>query len=409
MRRTDPARTTATMHRHDAALATITGRPRKRQRTEAGLPLGIRRACRDKQQNDRTAEPDGEPLMMNRPAILATATLCAVGVLSWSAAATAAQKVEKDYPNKPIRVIVPSPAGGPPDLVMRMLLPYYSQSLGQPLVLDNRAGAGGVVGSATVAKGTPDGYTWLVTTASHTNTPPFSKNSPFDPVKDFSHISLLAQNFGQAVVVPTNSAAKSVPELIAMAKAKPGKMNYASAGIGTASHIPAEVMKSMAGVDIVGVQYKGVPEGMTDLIAGRMDVMFVGTQIALPLMQSNRLRVIALTGAKRWKGMPDTPTLQELGLKEFNVVNWFGLWLPANAPAAIVSRLQSEIVKAVAQTDVIAQFDTLGLEGVGMPSAEFARFVAKEAAAAQEIARNVAPATITVTTTPVTPVAAPQK
>ena len=222
--------------------------------------------------------------MMNRPAILATATLYALGVLSWSAAATAAQKVEKDYPHKPIRVIVPSPAGGPPDLVMRMLLPYYSQSLGQPLVLDNRAGAGGVVGSATVAKGTPDGYTWLVTTASHTNTPPFSKNSPFDTVKDFSHISLLAQNFGQAVVVPTNSAAKSVPELIAIAKAKPGKMNYATAGIGTASHIPAEVMKSMAGVDIVAVQYKGVPEGMTDLIAGRMDVMFVGTQIALRLV-----------------------------------------------------------------------------------------------------------------------------
>ena len=155
MRRTDQARTTATMHRHDADLATITGQPRKRQRHEVCLPLGIRRAYRDKQQNDRTTEPDGEPLMMNRSAILATATLCAVGVLSWSATATAAQKVEKDYPNKPIRVIVPSPAGGPPDLVMRMLLPYYSQSLGQALVLDNRAGAGGVVGSATVARARP--------------------------------------------------------------------------------------------------------------------------------------------------------------------------------------------------------------------------------------------------------------
>lgn len=389
MRRTDPARTTVTMHRHDAALATITARPRKRQRTEAGLPLGIRRAYRDKQQNDRTAEPDGEPLMMNRPAILATATLCAVGVLSWSAAATAAQKVEKDYPNKPIRVIVPSPAGGPPDLVMRMLLPYYSQSLGQPLVLDNRAGAGGVVGSATVAKGTPDGYTWLVTTASHTNTPPFSKNSPFDPVKDFSHISLLAQNFGQAVVVPTNSAAKSVPELIAMAKAKPGKMNYASAGIGTASHIPAEVMKSMAGVDIVGVQYKGVPEGMTDLIAGRMDVMFVGTQIALPLMQSNRLRVIALTGAKRWKGMPDVPTMQELGFKGYDLINWFGFWLPPGASPALQQRLHAETVKALAVPEVLKQFDVLGLEAVGSTPENFIKFVTEQSRFMNELARKV--------------------
>ena len=142
---------------------------------------------------------------------LATATLCALGI---AATAFATEKVAKDYPNKPIRVVVPSPAGGPPDLVMRMLLPHFSQSMGQPLVLDNRAGAGGVVGSATVAKGTPDGYTWLVTTASHTNTPPFSKNVPFDPVKDFSHVSLIAQNFGQAFVVSTHSPAKSVQELI---------------------------------------------------------------------------------------------------------------------------------------------------------------------------------------------------
>ena len=327
--------------------------------------------------------------MMNKPTSLATASLCALGVLGWSLCATAAQKVEKDYPNKPIRVIVPSPAGGPPDLVMRMLLPYYSQSLGQPLVLDNRAGAGGVVGSATVAKGTPDGYTWLVTTASHTNTPPFSKNSPFDPVKDFSHVSLLAQNFGQAVVVPTLSAAKSVADLIAMAKAKPGKMNYASAGIGTASHIPAEVMKAMAGVDIVGVQYKGVPEGMTDLIAGRMDVMFVGTQIALPLMQSNRLRVLALTGAKRWKGMPDVPTMQELGFKGYDLINWFGFWLPPGASPALLQRLHAETLKALAAPEVIKQFDAQGLEAIGSTPENFVKFVTAQSKFMNDLARKI--------------------
>jgi tripartite-type tricarboxylate transporter receptor subunit TctC len=330
--------------------------------------------------------PTNEQTILNtnlKPALLALATLCA------AAPAFAAEKVAKDYPNKPIRVIVPSPAGGPPDLVMRMLLPYYIASMGQTLVIDNRSGAGGVVGSATVAKGVPDGYTWLLTTASHTNTPPFSKNVPFDPVKDFSHVTLVAQNFGQALAVPTNSPAKSVADLIALAKAKPGKLNYASAGIGTASHIPAEVMKSMAGVDIVGVQYKGVPEAMTDTIAGRMDLVFVGTQIALPLLQSNRLRVLALTGAKRWKGMPDVPTMQESGFKGYNLINWFGLWLPPGASPALLARLHAETVKALAAPEVLKQFDAQGLEGVGLPPAEFLKFVTTQSAFMNELARKI--------------------
>ena len=323
---------------------------------------------------------------MKTSARFVTATLCA---LSIAATAFAAEKVAKDYPNKPIRVVVPSPAGGPPDLVMRMLLPHFSQSMGQPLVLDNRAGAGGVVGSATVAKGTPDGYTWLVTTASHTNTPPFSKNVPFDPVKDFSHVSLLAQNFGQAVVVPMHSPAKNVQELIALARQRPGKMNYASAGIGTASHIPAEVMKSMAGVDIVGVQYKGTPEGMTDLIAGRMDVMFIGTQIALPLLQSNRLRVLALTGAKRWKGMPEVPTMQESGFKGYDLINWFGFWLPPGASPALLARLHAETVKALAAPEVVKQFDAQGIEAVGSTPENFLKFVTAQSKFMNELARKI--------------------
>ena len=313
----------------------------------------------------------------------------AILAIALFAASAFAQPLPKDYPNKPVRVIVPSPAGGPPDLVMRMLLPYYSASLGQPLVLDNRIGAGGVVGSATVAKAAPDGYTWLFTTASHTNTPPFSQNMPFDPVRDFSHVSLVAQNFGQALVVPANSPAKSVQELIALARQRPGKMNYASAGIGTASHIPAEVMKSMAGVDIVGVQYKGVPEGVTDTIAGRMDLMFVGTQIALPMMQSGRLRVLALTGAKRWKGMPDIPTMQESGFKGYDLINWFGLWLPAGASPAMLARIHAETVKALAAPEVLKQFDAQGLEAVGSTPADFAKFVAKESAFMNELARKI--------------------
>src|SRR5260221_14505960 len=155
------------------------------------------------------------------------------------------------WPSKPIHVIVPPPPGGPPDLIIRMLAP--KMSLGQPLVIENRAGAGGIVGTAYVAKAPADGYTWLFTTASHVNTPPFNDNVPFDPVKDFSHVTLAAQNYGQALIVPPGSAAGNVQELVAIAKRNPGKLNYGSAGIGTASHIPAELMKAMSGTDIVGV------------------------------------------------------------------------------------------------------------------------------------------------------------
>jgi len=246
-----------------------------------------------------------------------------------------------------------------------------------------------VVGTNFVAKAAPDGYTWLFTTASHTNTPPFNKNVPFDPVKDFSHVSLVAQNFGQALIVPPNFSAKSVQELIALARQQPGKLNYGSAGIGTASHIPAEVMKSMSGTDIVAVQYKGVPEVITDVLAGRMDMMFVGTQIAAPLLQSGRVRILALTGAKRWKGLPDVPTMQESGFKGYNLINWFGLWLPAGASRELIARLHSEVVKALADPEVLRQFDVQGLEAVGSKPDDFARFVAKESAFMTELARKL--------------------
>jgi tripartite-type tricarboxylate transporter receptor subunit TctC len=321
--------------------------------------------------------------MMKFAIIAGAVALCA------ASASVSAQPVPKDYPNKPIRVVVPSPPGGPPDLIIRMLAPKLSASLGQQLVIDNRAGAGGVVGTNFVAKAAPDGYTWLFTTASHTNTPPFNKNVPFDPVRDFSHVTLAAQNFGQALIVPPNFPAKTVQELVALARQQPGKLNYGSAGIGTASHIPAEVMKSMSGTDIVGVQYKGVPEVITDVLAGRMDMMFVGTQVAVPLIQAGKVRVLALTGAKRWKGLPNVPTMQEAGFKDYNLINWFGLWLPAGTSRALVERLHAETVKALADPDVLRQFDIQGLEAVGSKPDDFAKFVAKESAFMNDLARKI--------------------
>lgn len=306
--------------------------------------------------------------------------------LGWGVAQ--AQTVQ-DFPNRPIRVVVPSPPGGPPDLILRAIAPKLTAMLGQPVVAENRAGGGGLVGTAYVARQPADGYTWLFTTASHTNIPPFNDNVSYDPVRDFTHVTLAAQNFGQALVVHPGVPATNLAELIDLARKNPGRLTYANAGNGTASHIPAELLKTMTGTDILSVPYRGVAEATTDLLAGRVDMFFVGTQIALEHVQSGRLRAIALTGSKRWKGMPEVPTMQEAGLQGFDVVNWFGLWMPAGAPPAIVQKVHAAVARAVEEPDVRQQFDTLGLEGVAMPPDQFAVFVANQARIAQEISRRV--------------------
>ena len=318
---------------------------------------------------------------MRRVAAALVASVCLL-----VASATSAQSA---FPSKPIHVIVPSPPGGPPDLIIRMLAPKLGEGLGQPIVVENRAGAGGIVGTAYLARQPADGYTWLFTTASHTNIPPFNENVPYDPVKDFTHVTLAAQNFGQALIVNPSVPAKTVQELIALAKKEPGKLTYASAGIGTASHIPAEVMKAQTGTDILMVPYRGVAEAMTDLLAGRVDMFFVGTQIALQHVEAGKVRALAVTGSKRWKGMPDVPTMQEAGLKDFDIVNWFGLWLPAGAPKDVVTRIHAEMTKTLADPGVQREFDKLGLEGVGSSPEDFARFVARESAQTQAIARRI--------------------
>jgi tripartite-type tricarboxylate transporter receptor subunit TctC len=314
--------------------------------------------------------------------------ILAAGALACGARAQTTPSAS-NFPNKPIKVVVPSPAGGPPDLILRAIIPKMNAVLGQPIIVDNRAGAGGLVGTAYVAKQPADGYTWLFTTASHVNIPPFADNVPYDPIKDFTHVTLAAQNFGQALVVNPNVEAKTLQELIALARKNPGKLTYANAGNGTASHIPAELMKSMTGIDILSVPYKAIPEAMTDLIAGRIDMFFIGTNVALQHVQSGKLRALALTGKKRWKGMPDVPTMDEQGLKGFEKVNWFGLWLPGGAPPEIVTRIHAAVAAAINEADVKAQFDQQGIEGVAMPPREFAAFVVTEAKAAQEIAHRI--------------------
>ena len=301
----------------------------------------------------------------------------------------ASPALAQDYPSRPIRVIVPSTPGGPPDLVLRAITPRLSAALGQPVILENRAGGGGLVGTAYLARQPADGLTWLFTTASHTNIPPFNDNVTYDPVQDFTHVTLAAQNFGQVLVVHPSVPVATLPELLALARRDPGRLTYGNAGNGTASHIPAEIMKSMTGTDILSVPYRGVAEAVTDLLAGRVDMFFVGTQIAQQHVQTGRLRAIALTGARRWAGMPEVPSMAEAGLPGFEVVNWFGLWMPAGVAPAITTRVHAAVASAISDPEVRQQFDTLGLEGVAMPPAAFAAFVAEQARLAQEIGRRV--------------------
>ena len=293
------------------------------------------------------------------------------------------------YPAKVIHIVVPSSAGGPPDQIARMIAPKLSTALGQSVIVENRVGAGGLVGTAYVAKTPPDGHTILITTASHAVIPAFTPSTPYDAVNDFAHVTMLAENFGQVLVVRPSLPAKTVQELVALARKEPGKLSYGQAGLGTASHIPAEMMISAANIDMLEVPYKGTPAAMTDVLGGHIDMFFIGTQIALPLVQEGKLRALAVTGNERWKGMPDVPTMQEQGFKDFKMVNWFGAWLPAGAPSEIVARLHAEIARILQEPDVQKEFDTLGLRSVGSRPDDFARFVAKEAATAQEIASRI--------------------
>ncbi|NKC34227.1 tripartite tricarboxylate transporter substrate-binding protein [Falsiroseomonas selenitidurans] len=312
-----------------------------------------------------------------------------MGLAALATAGTAQAQAPGDYPNRPIRVVVPSPPGGPPDLIVRILAPRLAAALGQPVVIENRPGAGGVIGSAFVARQPADGYTWLFTTASHVNTPPFNPNVNFDPIGDFTHVTLAVQNFGQALVINPGVAATNLAELTALAKRDPGKLTYANAGNGTASHIPAELYKSMAGVDILSIPYRGVAEAVADLLAGRVDMFFVGTNVAVGHVRAGRLRAIALTGARRWKGMPEVPTMQEAGLAGYDTVNWFGCWMPAGAPPAIVAKVHAAMAGAVNAPEVVQQFDAQGLQGIALPPERFVEFIRAQAAQAQEIGRRV--------------------
>ena len=300
-----------------------------------------------------------------------------------------AQTAQKDYPNHPIRMVVPYVAGGPMDFIGRTLNQKMAPSLGQNFVIDNRAGAGGAIGTGVVAKAAPDGYTLLNTSSSHASLPVVSPGLSYDPVKDFTPITLVANSVGFVVAVGPSVKANTLQEFIADAKARPEKLNYGSGGVGNVMQFAAEFFNTSAGTKINHVPYKGVGEAITDLMAGRIDVCIGSATALLPLVKSGKLRALAITGKTRWAMMPDVPTVDEAGVKGFVYTPWYGLWYPAGTPTEYVTRMRQEVVKALEDPEVKRSFAEQGYVTVGSTPAEFAKVIADEIDANKRLATKI--------------------
>jgi tripartite-type tricarboxylate transporter receptor subunit TctC len=301
--------------------------------------------------------------------------LATVGLLfaaSWVAA--------QSYPAKPIRIIVPFPAGGIADLFGRVIGQKFSEAWGQPVVVDNRPGAGGNIGAEIVAKSPPDGYT-LVTGSIGThavNVSLFSK-LPYDPIRDFAPVSLIMEAEGLLVVHPSVPA-RSVKDLIALARSRPGQLSYASAGHGTAAHLAGELFKSMAKVDMVHVPYKGNVPAITDLIAGQTSLLFATMPTVLPQVQAGRLRALAVTSSARSPAAPQLPTIAEAALPGYSVTNWIGIFAPAGTPREVVLKLNGEIVRTMQAPDIQKRLLNEGAKFTPWSPDQFASFVNAELA-----------------------------
>ena len=294
------------------------------------------------------------------------------------AAASATAAHADAYPTRPIRLIVPFAAGGGNDTVARLVGDSLGKRLGQAVVVDNRPGAGGVVGAEAAARAPADGYTlFLGGVGSHAINPNLHKDLPYDPIKDFAAVSLLA-SAPLILVVHPSVPAQSVQELIAYAKSHPGKLNYASNGNGSSSHLAAVMFASMTGTDMVHIPYKGLSPALTDLLSGQDQLMFSSVVAILPHVRAGKLRALAVTSRKRMALLPDIPTIAESGVANYETSSWYGILAPAGTPPEIVRRLDDEIVEVLAQDDVRKALAREGAEPVGDTPEEFTAFIRAE-------------------------------
>jgi tripartite-type tricarboxylate transporter receptor subunit TctC len=283
------------------------------------------------------------------------------------------------YPARPIRFVVPYPAGGPLDIVARLTAQKVSESVKQPVIVDNKPGAGGNIGADIVAKSPPDGYTILMgAVATHAINPTLYPSLPYDPVKDFAPVTQIASTPNVLIVHPSIPGT-NIREFIAYAKAHPGELNFGSGSSGSAGHLAGELFKAMAGVDMVHVPYKGAAPAMQDLIGGRIQLMFDNLASALAQVRAGKVRALAVTTARRSELAPELPTIAESGLPGFDISTWFGIFAPAGTPREIVERLHAEFTRALASPDVRERMVALGAEPVGNRPEEFAAYIRAEA------------------------------
>ncbi|MEK7361087.1 MAG: tripartite tricarboxylate transporter substrate binding protein [Pseudomonadota bacterium] len=295
----------------------------------------------------------------------------------------------QNYPSKPIRLVVPYPPGGPLDIMARAIGQKLTEAWHQPVVVDNRAGAGGNIGADLVAKSPADGYTLLMgAVATHAINPTLYGKLTYDPVKDFTPVALVAQ-VPNILVVNPSVPAKSVKELIEFARARPGYLNFGSGSTGSTGHLAGELFKTMAGVQMVHIPYKGGAPAMADLLAGQVQLMFDNLANALPNVRAGRLRALAVTTLARSQAMPDLPTIAESGLPGFDLTTWFGLMVPAGTPPEIVVRLNKEIVRALNAKDMRERLDKMGTEPPPNNTPEhFAAFIRTEAAKYAKVVKD---------------------
>jgi tripartite-type tricarboxylate transporter receptor subunit TctC len=318
---------------------------------------------------------------MKNPSMLRRLCLAALCVLPCAPAL--AQNAA--YPSRPIKLIVPYPAAGATDSLARSIGQKLGEAWGQPVIVENKPGAAGTIGNNLVAKAPADGYTVLVGITALIQQPPMMENLPYDPLKDFAPVTMIARS-PSMLAVPLDSPAKTLKDFVALVKANPGKYNFGSYGAGTSSHIQGALFNQQAGVDLVHVPFQGAAPLVTNLIGGQLSAAFVDSASARPHLA--RMRVLAVTGTQRLPALPDVPTFAELGYKSFEPYGWFGMLVPAATPAPIVQKLSDEVNRILKLPDIAARIEALGLWTAGNKPAEFAKTMRDDGAIYARIVKD---------------------
>lgn len=309
---------------------------------------------------------------LSRRGLFTVLTAAAIGLYAQPGAA------EDAYPSQPVTIVVPFAAGGGVDVLTRFLAERLNDSLGQPVVIENRTGAGGAVGSALVAKAAPDGYTLLMgTSGTHAINPGLYADLPYEPLADFEPVTPMV-SVNNLLFVNSEIPAETVEELLELARERPGELSFGSFGPGTSNHLSGELLKHAADLDIVHIPYGSAPDGMTDLISGQIEMMFVNMPLGMQHLDNKDIRALAVTGSARSDNVPDLPTLSEAGVEDYVIEHWWGLLAPSGTPEAVVARLNEEMVAALADKEVREFFATRGVDPMTTSPEEFRSIIQSE-------------------------------